>query len=284
MDGILVIDKPAGMTSHDVVDAVRRRLGTRRVGHAGTLDPDATGVLVIGVGRATRLLPYAQQTPKRYRGVVTFGVTTTTQDASGEVLERRPAPLARDDVEAALASFRGEIEQVPPMVSAVRVAGERLYRRARRGEVVDRPGRRVVIHGLELVGWLGGEFPRATLEIACSAGTYVRTLASDLGARLGCGAHLAALRRLESGGFGEADAIALDEVSPRRLRPPADAVRALPVVEVDEDAARRVRNGRPLPTTREGSGDRVAIVHGPELLAVYARREGSLVAERVVGR
>ena len=152
MDGVLVVDKPAGMTSHDAVDEVRHRLGTRRVGHAGTLDPDATGVLVMGVGRATRLLAYAQAAAKRYRAEVAFGVETTTQDASGEVVARADAGwLSRAEVEAALPAFRGAIEQVPPMVSAVKVGGERLYRKARRGEEVARAPRRVTVHALELV-------------------------------------------------------------------------------------------------------------------------------------
>ncbi|MGH2820602.1 MAG: tRNA pseudouridine(55) synthase TruB, partial [Actinomycetota bacterium] len=153
MDGLLVIDKPPGMTSHDVIDEVRRRFRTRRVGHAGTLDPDATGVLVVGVGHATRFLSYSQAAPKRYLARARFGVTTTTQDASGELLERRPVDLDAEEVRAALEDFRGEIEQVPPMVSAVKVGGERLYRKARRGEEVERAARRVTIHALDLVSF-----------------------------------------------------------------------------------------------------------------------------------
>jgi tRNA pseudouridine55 synthase len=284
MDGVLVVDKPAGMTSHDVVDVVRRRLGTRRVGHGGTLDPDATGVLVLGVGRATRFLSYAQQAPKRYRAEVLFGVTTTTQDAAGEVVARRRAGVTRAKVENALARFRGDIEQIPPMVSAVKVRGERLYHKARRGEEVARAARLVTIHRLDLVRWRDGDTPEGTLEVCCSAGTYVRTLAHDLGAALGCGAHLARLRRTESGGFSEADAISLDEVDEGRLGPLLDAVRGLPRLEVDDDAALRVRHGRPLGTAPTGAAERVAVVRGAELLAVYARRSGALVAEKVVGR
>ena len=284
MDGVLVVDKPAGVTSHDVVDEVRRRLGTRRVGHAGTLDPGATGVLVLGVGRATRLLSYAQQPPKRYRATAVFGVSTTTQDAWGEVLATAPARITRADVVAALDGFVGEIEQVPPMVSAVKVGGERLYRKARRGESVERAARRVTVFALELVGWRPGDRPEAVLDVVCSAGTYVRTLVSDLGDALGCGAHLAALRRSEAGGFTEADAVALDDVAPEALRPLADAVPQLPALEVDEAAARHACHGRPLAHPAPvAEGEAVAVVCGGELIAVYVRRGPELVADRVVG-
>src|ERR687895_639267 len=148
------------MTSHDVVDRVRRSLGTKKVGHAGTLDPDATGLLVIGVGRATRLLSYAQQTPKRYQGVARFGITTTTQDASGEITNRRPSSVTRTELEGALGKFIGEIKQVPPMVSAVKVGGERLYKKARRGEEIERRARRVVVYDIDLLGFYPGDEPR----------------------------------------------------------------------------------------------------------------------------
>ncbi|MGH2729061.1 MAG: tRNA pseudouridine(55) synthase TruB [Actinomycetota bacterium] len=225
MDGVLVIDKPAGMTSHDVVDEVRRRLGTRKVGHGGTLDPDATGILVVGVGRATKLLSYAQAGPKRYRALARFGITTSTQDASGTVIESREAMIGADDVKRALEAFEGEIEQVPPMVSAVKIGGERLYKKARRGETVDRPARAVTVYGIELVDF-SPDGPRATLDVRCSAGTYVRTLVHDLGVALGCGAHLESLRRTAASGFTEADAVALDRVDERALRP-VDALRAM---------------------------------------------------------
>jgi tRNA pseudouridine55 synthase len=284
MDGVLVVDKPAGVTSHDVVDEVRRRLRTRRVGHAGTLDPDATGLLVVGVGRATRLLEYAQGGAKGYRATIVFGTATTTQDASGDPVERRPAAeLERAAVEAALAGFVGDIDQVPPMVSALKVAGERLYAKARRGEEVERRPRRVTVHSVELLDWAPGPEPRATVEVVCSPGTYVRTLAHDLGARLGTGAHLSALRRTSSSGFTEDEAVPLDEVGPGALRPPSDALRGMARLEADPATARLVRNGRPLPGRAEVSeGDRVAIVAEGTLLAVYARRADELVAERVV--
>jgi tRNA pseudouridine55 synthase len=283
VDGLLVIDKPAGVTSHDVVDEVRRRLGTKRVGHGGTLDPDATGVLVIGIGRATRFLEYSQQVPKRYSAVAAFGTTTTTQDASGPVVERRPADITRDDVEKVVKGFVGMIEQIPPMMSAVKVGGERLYKKARRGEQVERKPRDVVIHELDVTGF-DPDGHRATFEIKCSAGTYVRTLVHDIGQRLGCGAHLESLRRTEAGGFGLADAIGLNETEPQRVRPLIDVVACLPRVRMDDEGARLVGNGRRLPAG-DGidDGALVAMAHEDRLLGVYRRDGDSLVPDRVVG-
>ena len=283
MNGVLVVDKPPGMTSHDVVDRVRRALGTRKVGHAGTLDPDATGVLVLGVGAATRLLDYAKAEPKTYVAVARFGTTTTTQDASGEVVETRPVDLDEARVHAALERFRGPIEQIPPMVSAIKVGGERLYRKARRGEEIERPARTVTIHELDLTGFTVSE---ATLHVRCSAGTYVRTLIHDLGQALGCGAHMASLRRTEAAGFGEADAIPLDEVTSEALRPMIDATRVMHQAFIDDAAAKLVKDGRRLPL--DGDFDvldgPVALIHDNELLAVYRRSGDELVAEKVLPR
>jgi tRNA pseudouridine55 synthase len=281
VDGVVVIDKPAGMTSHDVVDRVRKVFGTRKVGHGGTLDPDATGVLVVGVGRATRLLAYAQAGLKQYLATARFGVTTSTQDASGEVLERRPADLSRDLVERALPSFRGEIDQIPPMVSAVRVGGERLYEKARRGEEVERTPRRVTVHSLDLVDFDGRD--GATFDVACSSGTYVRTLIADLGDALGCGAHLERLRRTRAGGFTDADAVPLDAVGVDALRPLVDAVGDLPRLEVGATDAELVSHGQALDAANAPAGGRfVAVVRNDDLLAVYAREGGRLVADRVL--
>lgn len=283
IDGVLVVDKPAGMTSHDVVDRIRKSLGTRRVGHAGTLDPDATGVLILGVGRATRFLSYAQASPKRYLTTAVFGVTTTTQDASGEVVERRRVDISEDDVRAAAAKHTGELDQIPPMVSAVRVGGERLYEKARRGEEVERAARPVTIFELDVLSF-SEEPPEAVLDVRCSAGTYVRTLVHDIGASLGCGAHLRSLRRTEAGGFDEADAVELDVVDSRHLLPLADAVRVLTHIEIDDDAARLVANGRRLELPSEDlvDGERLALINEGDLVAVYARKGGELVPERVV--
>jgi tRNA pseudouridine55 synthase len=282
VDGILVIDKPAGMTSHDVVDRVRKRLGTRKVGHAGTLDPDATGLLVIGVGRATRLLSYAQQTPKRYRAVARFGVTTTTQDSSGEVTSERPARITEADLNGVLESFTGALKQVPPMVSAVKVGGERLYKKARRGEEVERAPRVVTVYAVAVVDF-DPTGPTATLDIACSAGTYVRTLVHDIGESLGCGAHLAALRRTENAGFTIDDAVMLDDVDAHRLRPPSDAVRALRTIEVEESDARLIATGRPLTAVPDvADGESVALSRSGTVLAVYRRDGETLRADRVL--
>lgn len=282
MDGVLVIDKPSGMTSHDVVDTLRRRLGTRKVGHGGTLDPDATGVLLIGIGRATRFLSYAQASPKRYEARIRFGLTTSTQDASGEVLGEREVKLAPADIEAALESFTGPIAQVPPMMSAVRVGGERLYDKARRGEEVERQAREVTIYELSLLGY---EEPHAELDVRCSGGTYIRTLAHDLGERLGCGAHLVSLRRTEAGGWKLADAVPLDEAGEESVRPLVDVVQELKRVELDEDLARLVSNGRPLELIGGLEEDEpAALVHAGDLLAVYRRKDERLLPERVVSR
>jgi tRNA pseudouridine55 synthase len=287
-DGLLVVDKPPGMTSHDVVDRIRDIFSTKKVGHAGTLDPDATGVLVVGVGRATRFLSYAQEGPKRYRAVGTFGVTTSTQDASGEVLEEAAANIARDDVVLAAKNFTGDIEQIPPMVSAVKVKGQRLYKLARKGEEVEREPRPVTIHELNVVDYTDGERPEATFDIYCSGGTYVRTLIHDIGQTLGCGAHMKTLRRTEAGGFPDTDAIPLADLSIDHLRPISEAVRQLFQFEVGEDAVKSIGNGRPinlwgaqLPGVEQGQS--VAMVHEGRLLAVYRLKDERLLADRVMG-
>ena len=281
IEGVLVIDKPAGMTSHDVVDRIRKTFKTKKVGHAGTLDPDATGVLVLGLGRATRILSYAQAGPKTYRATATLGVTTTTLDASGEVLERRPIDVTEADVKTAAAAFVGNIEQIPPMVSAVKIKGERLYKKALRGEEVERPPRPVTIHELIVTSF---EAPDVGLDVRCSGGTYIRTLVADIGERLGTGAHLAQLQRIEAAGFTISDTVALDEAGPEHLRPLSDAVRELPRVEVDEDALKRVTHGQSLPVTDPSlaQDEAVALLSDADLVAVYKRRDGDLVPDRVL--
>lgn len=283
MDGVLVIDKPSGITSHDVVDAVRKELGMKRVGHGGTLDPDATGVLLLGVGKATRFLSYAQAAPKRYTAVVRFGSVTSTLDASGEVLTTSPVNLSEQQVRDALDGFRGDIEQVPPMVSAIKIGGERLYEKARRGEDVDRPPRKVTIYELELREFSAGDETEVVLDVRCSGGTYIRSLAHDLGQVLGCGAHLRTLRRTEAGGFSIEEAVALDSIEAAMIRPLHEAVRLLPRVEVGADDARLVANGRPLRMdVGVDEGASAAVVAGGQLLAVYKREGSRIVPERVV--
>lgn len=264
-----VVDKPAGWTSHDVVAKTRGVLGTGRVGHSGTLDPDATGVLVLGVGRATRLLRFLTELPKSYEAEIVLGAETDTGDSSGSVVARWDmAGVTESAVRAAAESLTGEIMQVPPMVSAVKVGGRKLYELAREGVEVERQPRPVTVHRFDLVGAAGSEGVwRATVE--CSSGTYVRVLASDLGRALGGGAHLRALRRTAVGGFG------LDRAGPVEspvLLPMAAAVSHLPGVSVDSAGAGDVGFGKVMDRDRLGvDGDGPWAVHGPdgELLAVY---------------
>lgn len=250
--GFLVVDKPEGCTSHDVVDAARRLLGTRRIGHLGTLDPIATGVLPLAVREATKLVPYLAEGGKRYRGTFRLGVSTDSHDAEGRVLRRAGGALPSEEaVRRALADFEGEILQVPPMYSSVKRGGVPLYRLARRGEEVERAPRKVTVHAIAVTEWAP---PDVGIEVECSPGTYVRTIASDLGERLGCGAHLARLRRLASGPFEEGRARpleALEEAASRgaleaELIPAADGL-GLPRVELRPEQMRRVGHGGDLP-------------------------------------
>jgi tRNA pseudouridine55 synthase len=214
LDGILVVDKPAGPTSHDVVALVRRLSGVRRVGHGGTLDPFASGVLPVFIGRATRIVEYHMADPKAYRSLVAFGARSTTDDLDGELTPAETPPPDRARVEDALGAFRGRISQVPPDYSAVRVAGRRAYEVARGGAKPELRARQVEVTRLDLLAWDGGdpERPTASLEVACSAGTYIRALARDLGEAVGGGAYLVSLARLRSGPFTLEAAHPLDAV------------------------------------------------------------------------
>jgi tRNA pseudouridine55 synthase len=274
--GLLVVDKPAGMTSHDVVGRVRRLAGTRRVGHAGTLDPMATGVLVIGVEKATRLLGHLTTHEKRYLGTMRLGATTSTDDAEGEELVRSDAAHLDDDaVRAAVATLVGPISQVPPAVSAIKVGGVRSYTRARAGEEVVLAPRDVVVHSMEVVALRRADgFVDVDVDVRCAAGTYVRALARDVGAALAVGGHLTALRRTASGPYTIDQAVPLDELDAGRdVLPIAEAAAAaFPRVDVDEAGARAVSYGQPLPPT--GVSGAVA-VFGPDgaLLALVEDRD-----------
>lgn len=239
--------KPVGPTSHDVVDRARRALGTRRVGHLGTLDPLAEGVLVLVVGRATRLARYAGDWPKTYEGVITLGRTTTTDDATGETLgtSERWRGLGQAEVTRALASFRGGYAQRPPAYSALKVDGERAYRRARRGESLALHPRGVEVWELELLGW---EPPDVRFRAVVGGGMYLRSLARDVGEALGCGAHLAALRRTAVGPFALGDAVPVDALAPGMLRDAAVLVADLPRRELDAAERAAVIHGRPVAT------------------------------------
>ena len=296
IDGVLVLAKPAGPTSHDIVDLVRRLSGVRRVGHGGTLDPFAAGVLPVFVGRATRIVEYHNADGKAYRAVVAFGASSATDDLEGELTPGAgPAPT-RDAVEAALDSFRGTIEQVPPDYSAVRVAGRRAYELARHGKKPELRPRTVTIHELSLTTWDGAdpERPTATLEVRCSAGTYIRALARDLGDRLGCGAYLVALTRTASGPFRIDGAHSLDELrdasNGARLRdlllPTDTGLEAIPKVQLDTDELGAIARGQVV-KPRRAMADGVTegllrIVDGSGRLAAMARLEdGRLHPEKV---
>ena len=276
-DGLVVVDKPPACTSHDVVAKLRKLYGQRRVGHAGTLDPDATGVLLVGLGRATRLLRYLQDTGKAYRGTIVFGIATSTLDASGEVVEQQPMPVSREQVEAATARFVGDLEQLPPMVSAVKVGGRRLHQLARAGVDVERAPRRVRVDRFAVESFEAGPYPAATVLVECGSGTYVRSLAADLGVALGGCAHLAALRRLSVGSFTlaeahELDAIAADPASV--VLPLATAMRDLERVDVDAEQARAASHGIAFPAGAlgdRGAGPFALVGPGGDLVAVYER-------------
>lgn len=275
MEGFLNIDKPAGLTSHDVVNRVRRVAGLRRVGHAGTLDPLATGVLIVGLGRATRLLEYVVGQPKSYLATARLGQTTTTYDADGDVLETRPVTVSSAAMEAALAPLRGDIAQVPPMFSAVKHGGQPLYALARQGIAVERAPRRVTIYRLSLGEQHGAD---VTLWIDCSAGAYVRSLVHDWGQALGCGAHVTALRRLRVGEFSAESALPLDQLTPdnlsRHLLPLDAAVRHLPPLIVTPAAAHALYQGQPIPAPDDQFAGPLARAYTPAaaFIGVIARQ------------
>jgi len=266
-DGFSVVDKQAGWTSHDVVARARKVLGERRVGHAGTLDPDATGVLLLGVGRATRLLRFLTALPKTYTGEVVFGRETSTLDSSGVTTATHEMTLAMEDVAAAAATLTGPIMQVPPMVSALKVDGRRLHELAREGIEVEREPRPVTVYRFDVESTPDPLVYR--VEVECSSGTYVRSLAADLGHALGGGAHLRALRRTRIGSFGENEAHPVDTLV---LQPAAVALRDMSSTSIDASTAAAVAHGKVL--TRgvlgiEGDGPWAVLDETGTLLAVY---------------
>jgi len=255
--GFLLIDKPLGITSHDVVNRIRRGLGTRRVGHAGTLDPLATGLLVVAVGPATRFLQYLELEPKEYLAAARFGITTDSQDAEGTVVQEGPVPV---DLASAIAthllSFGGAIEQLPPMYSAVKKAGKALYAYARRGIEVEREPRTVYIDAYDLLEVSGAE---ARFRIVCSGGTYVRTLIHDLGVAIGCGAHMTGLIRTRAGRFHLSESVSLDRVGAGDLMSLADALVHLPSVRLPIAQVQMIREGRSVPGPEHAEGRYVAL-------------------------
>jgi len=317
-DGLVVVDKPTGWTSHDVVAKSRGLLGTRKVGHAGTLDPDATGVLLLGVGKATKLLRFLSPLGKSYVGEVRLGIDTSTLDASGEVTAfHDQSAVTLDEVRRVAAAFVGDIEQIPPMVSAVKIDGRRLHELAREGKEVERAPRPVTIHALKIASvglvdgpdgqidvaqlqriggeaspeWeaaaAGGSGISFALSVTCSSGTYIRTLAQDIGAALGGGAHLVSLRRTSVGPYSLADAVALEAVAPEAALPIADAVRDLARVDVDEALAADVAVGKVLERAALGvaaddAGEWAVFSESGVLLAVYEPFRGTTVKPSLV--
>jgi len=288
-DGLVVVDKPSGMTSHDVVARVRRLARTRRVGHAGTLDPMATGVLIVGVERATRLLTYLIGSDKCYLATIRLGQATLTDDAEGEVIaETSAAGVTEHAVRAALCAFVGDLDQVPSAVSAIKVGGVRSYARVRKGEAVDLPPRRVHVSRLDVTGARSSGEPAVVdvdVDVTCSSGTYIRAIARDLGAALGVGGHLTALRRTAVGGFTLAEAVTLAELGQRpdpvTLPLAAAAERCFARRDADEDEARVLSHGAPLPPVGL-AGPYAVFAPDGTVVAIVSERDGKARPEVVL--
>lgn len=286
--GILLLDKPLGLSSNAALGVAKRILGIRKAGHTGTLDPMASGLLALCFGEATKVAGFLLDSDKAYLAEVRLGIVTDSDDAEGQIVEQRPVPALNErDIERALVPLRGPIQQVPPMYSALKQGGERLYSKARRGETVERPARSVTIHELELLSFDG---ERLRLGVHCSKGTYVRSLARDLGEALSCGAHLSALRRIRSAPFDIADAVDLDALrdmdrnQARALLKPADeALVSLPAVQLDSTSASRLLTGQRLSDLKPGPSGLVR-VYGPQgFIGVgEADGRGGLKARRMI--
>ena len=278
MSGILLVDKPAGWTSHDVVGRQRRMTGQRRIGHSGTLDPMATGLLVVFLGRATRAVEFAEGHDKAYTALLRPGVVTDTLDTTGAVLATSPERPTLSELEAALPRFRGEIEQLPPMYSALKYNGKKLYEIARAGGEVERKPRPVTIYRLECTGERDGDF---VLEVECSKGTYIRTLCDDIGRALGCGACMSGLRRTRAGGFDVRDALTIEEIERRGAENcllPVDALFAgRPVVLLkDARAEKALRNGMDVRFDADFAGECRVYAESGEFLALCRAEGGAL--------
>lgn len=279
--GLLLVDKPVGPTSHHIVHRVRLGSGVRKVGHAGTLDPRASGLLVLCLGPATRLSEYLSTTSKRYEAVVRFGVSTRTYDSDGEIVSRSSDIPTRAQIEAALPAFTGEIRQAPPPFSALKVSGQRAYDLARAGKDVDLEPRQITIHTLHLQDY---QPPDLSLEVECSAGTYIRSLAHDLGARLGCGGYLAALRRTKAGPFSLEQAISTEQLERAfqggtwrdHLRPASEALPGIAHVSLTLEQVDRVKRGHRIPAGPGSSGMACGLDPDGRLVAVLRAVEGQL--------
>jgi tRNA pseudouridine55 synthase len=289
ISGVLVVDKPVGLTSHDVVQIVRKGTNIRRAGHTGTLDPRASGVLVILIGPAVRLSEYVSASDKRYQAVLRLGATTDTYDADGRILTTAPVDqLSEADFEEALQEFVGEIEQVPPPYSAVKVKGRKAYEMARDGEPVDLQPRKIQVYNLELLEWAP---PEAVIDIYCSSGTYVRSLAHDLGEELGVGAHLIGLRRTKSGRFTLRDAVPLRKLREafedgnwyQYLIPAAEALTDWPAVELTQDQVEALRHGHRITSEQSHTGMVRGVSDQGELVALmeYVAETGEWQPKKV---
>ena len=278
--GILVVDKPAGWTSMDVCAKLRGVFHEKRVGHSGTLDPMATGVLPIFIGRATRAVEFAEKSDKEYIAGLKLGVITNTQDTTGEVLETRPVQISREQLEAALEKFRGDIMQVPPMYSAIKINGKKLYELARKGREVERPARPVTIKALEILEQQGEDL--YTIRVRCTKGTYIRTLCHDIGAALGCGGCMASLRRTMAAGFTLEDAVSLErtqaEGDPASLLLPVDSLFAgRPVLVLKSaETEKKIRNGMTAVLPELSPGEYRVYAQNREFLALCRAQGGKL--------
>ena len=288
MIGLIIVNKPLGITSHDVVQTIRKQARIRRVGHTGTLDPLATGVLLLLLGPATRLAQFVTTERKSYRAVIRLGEVTTTYDAEGEVTARHPVQVTRATVAEALARFQGPQSQIPPMYSAIKIEGQTLYKLARQGQEIERPPRDVHFYRLELRDWAA---PDATVTVDCSAGTYIRSLAHDLGQALGCGAHLHALTRTAIGPFALEEAHTLDALAQmaaagtlsEAVLPPAEALRGTPQVRLDAAQEQRVRHGQAIAPPGEYDAARLSALDAAgRLVAVLIPQDNGLWRPKVV--
>lgn len=280
MLGIALINKQQGGTSHDVVSQLRRKLSIKRIGHAGTLDPMASGLLVMAVGPATRFLQYLSLEPKEYIATYTFGIATNTYDAEGEITEQRPVPEnLEDQIRGALPKFLGSIEQIPPMYSAVKKGGKPLYVYARKGETIEREPRKVFLSVYELLSLQDNQ---ASFRIVCSGGTYVRTLAHDLGENLGCGAHVSQLQRTRIGRFSIEDAVMADAITGDDLIPLADALSPLPMIRLNLGQSTAIQHGQAIRPASEIPTEFVGLLNDEGQIIGIGRSVGDFVQPECV--
>ena len=278
-NGILIVDKPAGWTSMDVCAKLRGIFHEKRVGHGGTLDPMATGVLPVFIGRATRAVEFAEKSDKEYTAGLKLGVITNTQDTSGQVLEERLVQIRQKQLEEALEKFRGDIQQIPPMYSAIKIGGKKLYELARKGREVERPARPVSIKSLEIMEKQGEDL--YIIRVRCSKGTYIRTLCHDIGQALGCGGCMASLRRTMAAGFSLEDAVTLEQIQaaadPASLIRPVDCLfRDRKSLPLSPSAEKKVRNGMTAVLPSLAPGEYRAYSQGGEFLALCQAKDGKL--------